>query len=141
MRKFVLDTNILLAYVRQSPPYLSAETALNLSADDAQLIVSAVSIAEIRVLAQRNNWGEKKLELLNRFFEETLLVVDVSIGAPELLDAYVDIEVVSTKIGRKMGKNDLWIAATAKVTDSTLISTDGDFDHLNKTHLSVFKIV
>jgi tRNA(fMet)-specific endonuclease VapC len=141
MRKFILDTNILLAYARQSPPYLNAEKSLNLSADDAQLIVSVVSLVEIRVLAIRNNWGEKKIELLNRLFEETLLVVDVSIGAPELLDAYVEIDVQSNKMGRKMGKNDLWIAATAKVTGSTLISTDKNFDHLNNTHLSVFKIV
>ena len=29
-----------------------------------------------------------------------------------------------------MGKNDLWIAATAKATGATLLTTDKDFDHL-----------
>lgn len=29
-----------------------------------------------------------------------------------------------------MGKNDLWIAATAYVTGATLLTTDADFDHL-----------
>jgi predicted nucleic acid-binding protein len=35
-----------------------------------------------------------------------------------------------------MGKNDLWIAATACVTHLPLITTDRDFDHLDATHLS-----
>jgi len=29
-----------------------------------------------------------------------------------------------------MGKNDLWIAATAHVVDATILTTDKDFDHL-----------
>jgi predicted nucleic acid-binding protein len=29
-----------------------------------------------------------------------------------------------------MGKNDVWIAATASVLEGTLITTDTDFDHL-----------
>ena len=30
-----------------------------------------------------------------------------------------------------MKQNDLWIAATAHATKTTLVSTDTDFDHLN----------
>ena len=33
---------------------------------------------------------------------------------------------------RNMSKNDLWIAATAYVTNATLVTTDKDFDHLNE---------
>jgi tRNA(fMet)-specific endonuclease VapC len=33
---------------------------------------------------------------------------------------------------KNMGKNDLWIAATAATTGATLVSTDNDFAHLNK---------
>ena len=79
------------------------------------------------------------MELLNRFFKDTLLIVDVSIGAPELLDAYVEIDCYST--GKSMGKNDLWIAATAKVTNATLVTTDGDFDHLNGSHIQLAKVM
>lgn len=38
---------------------------------------------------------------------------------------------------RNMGKNDLWIAATASVTNATLITTDKDFYHLNNTYLKL----
>lgn len=138
MRKFVLDTNIVLAYIRQSPQYLNAESRLNLTADDAQLIVSVVTVGEIRVLAQRNGWGEKKTAQLDSFIEQTLFIVDVSSGAPELLDAYVEIDCFSK--GRSMGKNDLWIAATAAVTGASLVTTDGDFDHLGDVFFQIAKV-
>lgn len=41
---------------------------------------------------------------------------------------------------RNMGKNDLWIAATASVTHATLLTTDQDFRHLHKKYLQVAEI-
>jgi predicted nucleic acid-binding protein len=38
---------------------------------------------------------------------------------------------------RNMGKNDIWIAATASVLNATLVTTDADFDHLNGVFLTV----
>ena len=37
--------------------------------------------------------------------------------------------------GVPMGKNDVWIAATAHVTGARLLTTDRDFDHLDPTFL------
>ncbi len=138
MRKFVLDTNIIVAYIRENPKYVEVESRLNLTSDDAQLIVPVVTLGEIRVLAKRNGWGEKKIEQPNALIQQVLFVVDVSYGAPELLDAYVEIDCFSN--GRSMGKNDLWIAATAKVTGATLVTTDGDFDHLGEGIVQLFKV-
>jgi len=39
-----------------------------------------------------------------------------------------------------MGKNDLWVAATAVVTGSKLISTDKDFEDLNGIYLDLIQI-
>jgi tRNA(fMet)-specific endonuclease VapC len=36
-----------------------------------------------------------------------------------------------------MGKNDLWIAACAKASGASLLTTDKDFDHLNGALLTV----
>ena len=41
---------------------------------------------------------------------------------------------------RNMGKNDIWIAATAAVIGAKLITIDNDFDHLNGAFLEVIKI-
>lgn len=39
-----------------------------------------------------------------------------------------------------MGKNDLWIAATAYSLDIPFMTTDRDFDHLNNTLMNVIKV-
>jgi tRNA(fMet)-specific endonuclease VapC len=49
----------------------------------------------------------------------------------QIVDAYGDIDAWSRANGRKMGKNDIWIAATALVTSTTILTTDKDFDHLH----------
>jgi len=36
-----------------------------------------------------------------------------------------------------MGKNDLWIAATAYTLNATLVTTDTDFDHLDGEFIEV----
>ncbi len=63
--------------------------------------------------------------------------VVVHIDKPGILDAYVDVDVYSQSVGRAMGKNDVWIAATASATKAELITTDHDFDHLFPTYLTV----
>ena len=39
-----------------------------------------------------------------------------------------------------MGKNDLWIAATAAFLGTTLVTTDNDFNHLKDEYLSVISV-
>jgi tRNA(fMet)-specific endonuclease VapC len=128
MRYFVLDTNIVLHYVRQSELYKFVANKFRLLEPDVQLIISIVTVAEMEVLAQRRNWGEGKRNLLNRFFQDEVFIVDINLGSPDLMDAYVEIDLFSA--AQNMGKNDLWIAATSKVTNATLVTTDNDFDHL-----------
>ncbi len=40
-----------------------------------------------------------------------------------------------------MGKNDLWIAATASVLNLELLTTDSDFDHLDGEFIKLRKIL
>lgn len=61
-------------------------------------------------------------------------VVTIDIGQPGIVEAYVEVELASqaAKGGkRNMQDNDIWVAATAKATDSVLLTTDKDFDHLD----------
>ncbi|WP_157618586.1 hypothetical protein [Spirosoma spitsbergense] len=67
------------------------------------------------------------------------------------LDAYSQrnhpgFSAYSFKTSRNMGKHDLWrsvvtVAATASLLNLTLVTTDGDFDHLHGTFLNLQKIV
>ncbi|HVK05454.1 MAG TPA: PIN domain-containing protein [Armatimonadaceae bacterium] len=62
--------------------------------------------------------------------------MSVSPDVPNLLRAYGIIDAASKTMGFTMGKNDLWIAATAHVTGAALLTTDRDFDHLDPDYLT-----
>lgn len=56
------------------------------------------------------------------------------------IDAFSQGKLSTPPLGmsaRNMGKNDLWIAATAHVTQATLVTTDKDFGHLHTHFLEV----
>jgi predicted nucleic acid-binding protein len=88
-------------------------------------------VGEIYSLARQFHWGPKKIAAVTALLDN-LVVQDIN--APEILAAYGEIDHASRECGRAMGKNDVWIAATAKVTGATLLTTDRDFDHLSATN-------
>ena len=70
------------------------------------------------------------------------------IARREILDAYAQIDAYSQSkhptlnlpkgiTARNMGKNDIWIAATAHAIGAALVTTDKDFHHLNGVFLNV----
>lgn len=67
-----------------------------------------------------------------------LPVADVSSEA--VIQAYARIDHESRQLGRRMGKNDLWIAAVASVQGAVLVTTDQDFDHLTPMLVKVERI-
>lgn len=148
MRRYVLDTNILVHYVRESNLYKRIESEENLTETDCVILVSVVTQAEITSFGIQNNWGIKKLQTLQVLLSK-VIVIDISSGDNEMLRAYAEMDAYSkgklpgNSLGTSaiaIGKNDLWIAATAKVADATLLTLDGDFDHLNGKFLKVKKI-
>jgi predicted nucleic acid-binding protein len=103
----------------------------------ARPFVCVVSNAEAQVIARRNGWGESRLEALVTTLSN-LVTVDIRSGP--MVDAYVAIELASQAHpdgSRNMGKNDLWIAAAAKVARATLLTTDDDFAHLAAEQVAV----
>lgn len=108
-----------------------------------RIILSIVSLGEIKSLSLKNNWGEKKTKLLEEFIKKFLII---DIRYMELVDKYAEIDAYSqgklknkklNTSSRNMGKNDIWIAATASITKSKLIIFDRDFNHLDGTYLSL----
>ena len=91
-------------------------------------LLSIVTVGELHSLTHQFGWGTAKKRAL-----ETLLgdFTWVDINNRAILLAYREIDAWSPSVGRTMGKNDVWIAATARVTNTTLLTTDRDFDHLH----------
>lgn len=144
MRKFVLDTNILLHYVRQSALAQEVEDNLNLLSRDAIPMIASVSIGEMEGFVQRQQWGQAKVNRLKKLVEK-IAVIDIAAADDQLMNAYATLWNYSKnalpdyKLGKSIGigQNDVWIAALAHTAKAALVTTDGDFDHLNGKWITV----
>ncbi len=137
----LIDTNIIIELVRDG-----GEDIRNYINPKKELIyISYVTLAEIQSFAIKLEWGVTRLLKLQNLLDNMEVI---GIEEPTILNAYVEIDTFSqgknqnirSKLSQNMGKNDLWIAATASVLEITLITTDKDFDHLNGVFLDVFFI-
>ncbi len=143
---YLLDTNIIL-FVLSLPPF-EKDFQNNFRRIYNDFMISVVTEGEIRSLALQRGWGEKRnLDLENVL--EKLLISPIKIQ--NIIDAYARIDAYSQgklsekplpagMTSRNMGKNDLWIAATAHALQVTLITTDKDFDHLDGVFLKLNRI-
>jgi tRNA(fMet)-specific endonuclease VapC len=148
MEKFVLDTGIVLGYVRGAGYAEYAEKKYRLFNPRNIPLISIVSKGEIYSLAVQLDWSGGKLTLLGELLRK-LPVVDIN--NEQIIQRYAEIDAYSLSKDRKrplpggqtarvMGKNDLWIAATTSVLKATVLTTDHDFDHLDDVFLSVAHI-
>jgi tRNA(fMet)-specific endonuclease VapC len=135
------DTNILLCLVKN----LNHERLTKIiNPDNQKVFASVATIAEIKSIALQNGWGNGKLQVLDDLLD-SVLVLEVN---ENLIDTYVQIDAFSQHrnpfyknypftIPRNMGKNDLWIAATAALLGLKLVTTDADFNHLHNVFIEV----
>lgn len=149
MTNILLDTNILIHLVRGNAIAQQVKNYVG-SVNEPQLFVSVVNIAEAESLVVQWKWPSDKIERLKKLIT-SFIAIDIEQNNTELLDAYVNIDAYSqgkttapngqplNNTSRNMGKNDLWIAATAYAMNAELLTTDGDFDHLDTSYFTVKK--
>ncbi len=136
---FVLDTNILVHFVRSDTHIHHVAEQFALFSPGNTAFISIVSVGEIRSLAFQFRWGKEKIERMNHFLHA---LNPFPVDSEEIAAAYADLDAFSQCIhplhpplsgmtARNMGKNDLWIAATAMLFNATLLTTDSDFAHLS----------
>lgn len=152
MKNILLDTCVFIHLIKKTSTGEKLLEAIHDFDEMPNLIISVVTKAELRSIMIQNKWGENKIKSLNRIINNEVVCIDITNAAEALLDAYSKIDAYSKRkmpdktqnllntSARKMGKNDLWIAATAVALDIPLLTTDSDFDHLQDMFLSVIKI-
>ncbi|MBZ0273626.1 PIN domain-containing protein [bacterium] len=123
----LVDTNLILLFVRDGDFFHRAADKYALFADPKSALISIVTEGEIRAIAERRSWGPSrmaKLEyVLRRFFR-------IPIVGDKFVTAYVEIANfcrVHPGGAHVMGQNDMWIAATARAIEANLLTTDSDF--------------
>ena len=137
---YCLDTNIVLFLVRGKNLGKSIDQNYGLSAAPYQHTISIVTHGEMQVLCDRNNWGDGKRLALNKALTQ---FVTLDVVGSQIVEAYRKVEEANAAHPdgyRNMGKNDIWIAATAIVTGLPLLAADKDFNHLNGKLLEVLYV-
>ncbi len=121
----VLDTNVVIQHLRHRISF------------DPRSVIPIVVVGELEAFALKADWGVQKLrDLRNKLDRFPIIEID-----RETTLVYAEVDAFSQNklktqplsrgmTSRNMGKNDLWIAATALQYSLELQSTDNDFDHL-----------
>lgn len=132
---YLLDTNVLINLILRKaelPPYST---------------ISIITVGELKALATKLKWGYQKRLTLEKILGE-IPVFGIELGLTDVyatVDAYSQGELISDPLppgtsSRNMGKNDIWIAATALFYDAELHTADNDFDHLPAIGLRLRKV-
>jgi len=140
--KFVLDTNIIIHAGRSLDFQAYLDKRFDLFNPVNQLIVPIVVKGELLAGSPPFLLGAKRRSRQENFLANT---IELNLNQQTVLK-YAEIDLFSrgkhpkkvlNTSAIKMGKNDLWIAATAVVEKAELITTDKDFRHLSGEFLTV----
>jgi predicted nucleic acid-binding protein len=122
-KPFLLDTGILLHWIRGSHVAQTIDGQFQLQASSFKPLICEVTLGEIYAFSRGENWGgarhRKLAEIQNK-------LVPVDISDPRVIQAYADISTLAKKNGWALfhEHNDLWIAAATQVSGTTLLTLD-----------------
>lgn len=142
---YLWDTNILVHYIRNSDKYNQWNQEHSFFDTSNRVFLSIINIGEIESLVYQLNWGNIRLQRLQNALNQarTLNIYEEIIHAYAEIDAFSQNKLPSRPLGataRNMGKNDIWLAATAHVGQFKFVTTDNDFDHLHSIYIDLLKV-
>ena len=123
---YLLDTTVLLHWTRGKDQATVIEQQFNLMASPLRPLACEVSLGEMMAFSRNPRWSEAQRQRMKTVHEH-VTVIDIS--DRRVLEAYADLSTIAQSSGWGIfhGKNDLWVAAAAKVANAHLITMDKDF--------------
>jgi predicted nucleic acid-binding protein len=98
----------------------------------AELIVSFMTLAEMRQGALDANWGPRKCAVLETYLADFSVLHSDSL----LCSTWAAVRNQSTQKGRRIGSADAWIAATALVLSAPLVTNNPkDYRYIDNLQL------
>jgi predicted nucleic acid-binding protein len=127
--RLVVDTDVASFIFKWHPEFAPRYIAI---VRGSELVVSFMTLAEMRQGALEANWGQRKLDVL-----ETYLADFKVLHSDNLLCAtWAAVRNESTRKGRPISSADAWIAATAMVLAVPLVTNNPkDYRYLEKLQL------
>jgi tRNA(fMet)-specific endonuclease VapC len=128
MTGVVVDTDVV-SYIFKNHPFGSRY--------DAELsgripLISFMTVAEIERWALQYRWGTRRVQSLRTFLQRFTVVP----SSPDLCREWAEIMVAAQAVGRRIESADAWIAATALLHDTPLLTNNRN-DYLGVTGLTV----
>ena len=123
---YLLDTTVLLHWTRGKSQATVIEQQFKLMASPLRPLVCEVSLGEMMAFSRNPQWSDAQRQRMKAVHEH-VTVIDIS--DRRVLEAYADLSTLAQSSGWSIfqGKNDLWVAAAAKVASAHLITMDKDF--------------
>lgn len=116
--RLLLDTNIVIAV-------LNGDETIPPRLDAAEIVgISVTVIGELLYGAKKSHHVQDNINKIKRFVNRCS-IFSVNEDTAEF---YSTIKAELTKKGNPIPENDIWIAATARQNNLTLITGDGHFD-------------
>lgn len=128
----LLDTSLLIHLLGATALGARAASEHSLRSRSERPLISIVTVGEALAFARKRGWGAPRVTTLRELIQQ-LVIVDIH--SDEVLQNYAAFDAFCEAHGRALGKNDLWIAATAAAAGALLLTTDKDFDPLHQEGL------
>lgn len=120
---YLLDTNVLLYWLRGGGICSTIDGQFGLTSSAFRPLVCEVTLGEIEAFAMSSKWSETRRQKLSEV-RKKLVVIDLT--NEKIYRAYAEYSTLAKDHGFAIfhDKNDLWIAAAAKVSGATVLTTD-----------------
>lgn len=121
--RYLLDTNIVIAFLTADPTVQSPEP-------ESELYLSSTAIGELFYGALNSIRIEDNIQRLLTFLQDaTSLSCD-----QETAKLYGEVKMMLRKKGRPIPDNDIWIASSAIQYSLTLVTRDEHFSNIESLH-------
>ncbi len=127
--RLVVDTDVASFIFKWHPEFAPRYVNIVRGSD---LIVSFMTVAEMRQGALDAKWGPRKLAVLEAYLSDFSILHSDSL----LCSTWAAVRNESTQKGRPISSADGWIAATALVLSTPLVTNNPkDYRHLDKLQI------
>ena len=127
--RLVVDTDVASFVFKWHPEFAPQYVGI---IRGAQLVVSFMTVAEMRQWAQDANWGPRKCDVLEAYLGDFSVLHSDSL----LCSTWAAVRSESVRKGHQISSADAWIAATALVLSAPLVTNNPrDYRHLDNLQL------
>lgn len=127
--RLVVDTDVASFIFKWHPEFAPRYVGI---VRGAELVVSFMTLAEMRQGGLDANWGPRKCDMLETYLADFLVLHSDSL----LCSTWATVRSESIRKGRQMSSADAWIASTALVLAAPLVTNNPkDYRHLDALQL------